>query len=143
VAYRLAVSTETVLRWKRCGHLPGFRLPGGAIRYRATELDAWLARRSTSGMAGSGSAANVRPTIEASGVRRPARIYDLRSTFASNPLAAGVSIFELARVMSTSIEMIERHHGALLDGSGASIASRLAAFEADDHNAADSGATHV
>ncbi len=39
------------------------------------------------------------PTIDASGVRRPARIYDLRSTFASNALAAGVSVFELARVM--------------------------------------------
>jgi integrase len=69
------------------------------------------------------------PAIEASGLRRPARIYDLRSTFASNALAAGVSAFELARVMGTSIEMIERHYGALLDGSGAAIASRLAAFE--------------
>ncbi len=47
------------------------------------------------------------PAIEASGVRGPARIYDLRSTFASNALAAGVSVFELARVMGTSIEMIE------------------------------------
>jgi integrase len=34
------------------------------------------------------------PAIEASGVPRPARIYDLRSTFASNALAAGVSVFE-------------------------------------------------
>jgi integrase len=71
------------------------------------------------------------PAIEASGVPRPARIYDLRSTFASNALAAGISVFELARVMGTSIEMIERHYGALLDGSGASIAARLAAFEAE------------
>jgi hypothetical protein len=37
---------------------------------------------------------------------------------------------ELARVMGTSIEMIERHYGVLLDGSGAGIAGRLAAFEA-------------
>jgi integrase len=71
------------------------------------------------------------PAIEAAGVQRPARIYDLRSTFASNALAAGISVFELARVMGTSIEMIERHYGALLDGSGASIAARLAAFEAE------------
>lgn len=28
------------------------------------------------------------PALEASGVRRPVRIYDLRSTFASNALAA-------------------------------------------------------
>jgi integrase len=33
------------------------------------------------------------PAIEASGVRTPARIYDLRSTFASNAIAAGVSVF--------------------------------------------------
>lgn len=71
------------------------------------------------------------PAIEASGVPKPARIYDLRSTFASNALAAGISVFELARVMGTSIEMIERHYGALLDGSGASIAARLATFEAE------------
>jgi integrase len=71
------------------------------------------------------------PAIEAGGVPRPARIYDLRSTFASNALGAGISVFELARVMGTSIEMIERHYGALLDGSGASIAARLAVFEAE------------
>jgi integrase len=71
------------------------------------------------------------PAIEASGVRRPARIYDLRSTFGSNALAAGVSVFELARIMGTSVEMIERHYGALLDGAGAGIASRLDAFEVE------------
>ena len=32
--------------------------------------------------------------------------------------------------MGTSIEMIERHHGPLLDGSGANMATRLAIFEA-------------
>jgi integrase len=42
------------------------------------------------------------PAIEASGVVKPARIYDLRATFASRALAAGVSVFELARVMGTS-----------------------------------------
>lgn len=33
--------------------------------------------------------------------------------------------------MGTSVEMIERHYGTLLDGSGAGITSRLAAFEAE------------
>lgn len=75
------------------------------------------------------------PAIEASGVRRPARIYDLRSTFASAGLAAGVSVFELARIMGTSVRMIERHHGALLDGAGADIARRLDLFEADQERA--------
>lgn len=70
-----------------------------------------------------------RPAIEAAGIARPARIYDMRSTFASNALAAGVSVFELARIMGTSVAMIERSYGVLLDGAGAGIASRLAAFE--------------
>jgi integrase len=70
------------------------------------------------------------PAITSSGVAKPARIYDLRSTFASNALAAGVTVFELARVMGTSVLMIERHYGALLDGAGAGIAGRLDAHDA-------------
>ena len=69
------------------------------------------------------------PGIEAGGIARPARIYDMRSTFASNALAAGISVFELARIMGTSVEMIERAYGTLLDGAGAGIAARLASFE--------------
>jgi hypothetical protein len=69
------------------------------------------------------------PAIEASGVPTPARIYDLRSTFASNALDAHVSVFQLARIMGTSVRMIERHYGALLVGSGAEIASRLDALD--------------
>jgi integrase len=79
------------------------------------------------------------PAIEASGVARPARIYDLRSTFASNALAAGISVFELARVMGTSVAMIERHYGTLIEGAGADIARRLSAFEASRDNAAEEG----
>lgn len=77
------------------------------------------------------------PAVDAAAIRRPARIYDLRSTFASDALAAGVSVFELARVMGTSVRMIERHYGALLDGAGASIAARLDAFDAERQHAAD------
>jgi len=69
------------------------------------------------------------PAIKAGGIQRPARLYDLRSTFASNALAAGIAVFELAKVMGTSVEMIERHYGSLFDGSAASIASRRGAFE--------------
>jgi integrase len=68
------------------------------------------------------------PAIEAAGVKTPAMIYDLRKTYASDSLAAGVSVFELARVMGTSVAMIERHYGKLLDGSGAEIAAKLDAF---------------
>lgn len=48
VAGWLAVSTETVLRWTR-GVLPGFRLPGGALRYREADIAEWLADRATAG----------------------------------------------------------------------------------------------
>ncbi|HXV53289.1 MAG TPA: hypothetical protein VD765_08710 [Solirubrobacterales bacterium] len=41
-----------------------------------------------------------------------------------------MSAFQLARVMGTSIKMIEKHYGALLDGSGAEIAGRLDALDA-------------
>ena len=52
------------------------------------------------------------------------RIYDLRSTFASNALVAGVATFELARIMGTSIRMIERSYGALIQGASDGIAAR-------------------
>jgi len=83
------------------------------------------------------------PAIEASGVARPARIYDLRSTFASNALAAGVSVFELARVMGTSVAMIERHYGTLIEGAGVDIARRLSAFETAQEQEAEQRAEGV
>jgi integrase len=79
------------------------------------------------------------PAIEAAGIAKPARIYDLRSTFASDALAAGVAIFQLARVMGTSVRMIERHYGAMLDGAGASIAGRLDALDQARDRATESG----
>jgi hypothetical protein len=42
-------------------------------------------------------------------------------------------VFELARVMGTSVPMIERHYGVLLDGAGAGIAARLDAFDTAEH----------
>jgi integrase len=85
------------------------------------------------------------PAVEAAGGRRPARIYDLRSTFASDALAAGVSAFELARVMGTSIEMVERHYGTLLDGATAGIAGiagRLDALDDERDRATDERLGH-
>lgn len=43
----LGVVPETVLRWKRRGDLPAVHLPGGAVRFRRDEFDAWLERRAT------------------------------------------------------------------------------------------------
>jgi len=82
------------------------------------------------------------PAIEAAAIPKPARIYDLRSTFASNALAAGVTVFELAKIMGSSVRMIERHYGALLDGAGAGISGRLDALEAQlEANQRDRGGT--
>jgi excisionase family DNA binding protein len=47
VADLIGVHAETVLRWTRRGELPAIRLPGGAIRYREADLEAWLAARTT------------------------------------------------------------------------------------------------
>jgi integrase len=70
------------------------------------------------------------PAIESAGIATPARLYDLRSTFASNALAAGITVYELARIMGTSVAMIERHYGALIDTAKDSLLDRLEAFGA-------------
>jgi excisionase family DNA binding protein len=54
VGEMLDVSAETVLRWTRAGELRGYRLPGsvrGRLRYRLSEVEAWLERRATAGAA--------------------------------------------------------------------------------------------
>jgi integrase len=65
--------------------------------------------------------------IEAAGIGK-ATPYVLRHTFASNALAAGVGTFELARYMGTSVEMIERTYGHLVEGADDAFRSRLDAF---------------
>jgi hypothetical protein len=42
-----------------------------------------------------------------------------------------VSVFELARVMGTSVVMIERHYGTLIEGAAADSSCRLDAFDAE------------
>jgi hypothetical protein len=66
------------------------------------------------------------------------RSNNFAGSFISNALAAGVSIFELARIAGTSVRMIEKPYGALLD-AGSAIASRLDAFGAQQERAAEEG----
>jgi integrase len=54
-----------------------------------------------------------KPAVRAAGIDPPRRIYDLRHTYATMSLAAGVSLFSLARRMGTSVEMIDRTYGHL------------------------------
>jgi excisionase family DNA binding protein len=42
VAELLGVHPETVLRWTDKKGLPGYRLPGGALRYQKDAVEEWL-----------------------------------------------------------------------------------------------------
>jgi integrase len=54
-----------------------------------------------------------RPALGRAGLESSHRIYDLRHTYASWSLRAGVSIFQLARRMGTSVGMIDATYGHL------------------------------
>jgi integrase len=62
--------------------------------------------------------------LEAAGIasRGP---YHLRHTFATEALAAGISIFELAGLMGSSVQMIDSRYGHLARHSEATIRARL------------------
>ncbi|HXV02692.1 MAG TPA: site-specific integrase [Gaiellaceae bacterium] len=64
------------------------------------------------------------PALDAAGVEQRGP-YHLRHTFATEALAAGVSIFELARLMGTSVAMIDRTYGHLARDSEDAIRARL------------------
>jgi integrase len=57
------------------------------------------------------------------------RIYDLRHTYATWSLAAGIDIFTLARRMGTSVKMIDRTYGHLVAGADAYERELLDAFD--------------
>jgi len=56
---------------------------------------------------------NWKPAQLAVGIEPFRRIYDLRHTFATFALRAGISAFELSRYMGASLTMIDRHYGHL------------------------------
>jgi integrase len=64
----------------------------------------------------------------------------LRHTFATEVLAAGISVFELSRLMGTSIAMIDRTYGHLARDSQAAILARLNARAGRDGVQMASGA---
>jgi integrase len=68
------------------------------------------------------------PAVEAAGLRRGRRVYDLRHTFATNALAAGISLYELARFMGTSARMIDQTYGHLAHGAENAAWEKLDAF---------------
>ncbi|HET8895300.1 MAG TPA: site-specific integrase [Gaiellaceae bacterium] len=54
-----------------------------------------------------------RPAQKAVGIAPLRRVYDLRHTFATFALRAGISTFDLSRYMGASLTMIDRHYGHL------------------------------
>jgi integrase len=54
-----------------------------------------------------------KPAQVAAGITPPRRVYDLRHTFATFALRAGISTFDLSRYMGASLTMIDRHYGHL------------------------------
>jgi hypothetical protein len=64
--------------------------------------------------------------LDAAGIARRGP-YHLRHTFATEALAAGISTWELARLMSTSVGMIDRTYGHFARDEEASIRARLEA----------------
>jgi integrase len=69
------------------------------------------------------------PSLAAAGIAHR-RIYDLRHTYATWSLVAGVDIFTLARRMGTSVKMIDRTYGHLVAGADAYERELLDAFDA-------------
>jgi integrase len=68
------------------------------------------------------------PSLAAAGIKHR-RINDLRHTYATWSLAAGVDIFTLARRMGTSVKMIDRTYGHLVAGADAYERELLDAFD--------------
>jgi len=54
-----------------------------------------------------------KPAQAAAGIEPSRRVYDLRHTFATFALRAGISTFDLSRYMGASLTMIDRHYGHL------------------------------
>jgi integrase len=78
------------------------------------------------------------PALKAAGIPHR-RIYDMRHTFATWSLAAGMNIFTLARRMGTSLQMIDRTYGHLAQDAEDQDRSLLDAYDASSRN----GSGHV
>ena len=66
------------------------------------------------------------------------RVYDLRHTFATFALRAGISTFDLSRYMGASLTMIDRHYGHLAR-DGRDHAIKLL----DSHTRSDASDVHA
>ena len=65
-----------------------------------------------------------KPALDAAGIP-PRRIYDLRRSFATWPLDAGLSFFDLSRYIGTCVEMIDMTYGHLAQGAEETTRAKL------------------
>src|SRR3954454_22547810 len=86
-----------------CPIAPG-RVPDrGPVRWRTLNRPFSATRQLFRGRRSSRNPqSNWIPVVDSAGVAKAARLYELRSTLASKALAAGITRFELARIMGTS-----------------------------------------
>jgi integrase len=75
-----------------------------------------------------------RPAQQAIGVKPLRRVYDLRHTFATFALRAGLSTFDLSRYMGASLTMIDRHYGHLARDGREHAIKLLDALNAPEFN---------
>src|SRR5205807_6404837 len=73
-----------------------------------------------------------KPAQRAAGITPLRRVYDLRHTFATFALRAGISTFDLSRYMGTSLTMIDRHYGHLASDGRERAIKLLDALSAPD-----------
>jgi integrase len=98
---RIPVRSRVLEALERLPHGRGILFPntvGGRI-----DINGWRSRQWS-------------PALKAAGIKHR-RIYDLRHTYATWSLAAGVDIYTLARRMGTSLQMIDRTYGHLAPGA--------------------------
>ncbi len=79
-----------------------------------------------------------KPALRAAGIEHR-RIYDMRHTYATWSLAAGVSLFTLSRRMGTSLAMIDQTYGHLARDAEESERAQLDAFDQRAREAANDG----
>jgi integrase len=73
-----------------------------------------------------------KPAQIAAGIEPLRQPYDLRHTYATFALRAGVSIFDLSRFMGASLAMIDRHYGHLARDGREHAVALLDALAADE-----------
>jgi integrase len=73
-----------------------------------------------------------KPAQRAAAIEPRRRVYDLRHTFATFALRAGISTFDLSRFMGASLTMIDRHYGHLARDGREHATALLDSLAADE-----------